>query len=252
MIRIRGVMELVMTSLLFLVLILLSSFGLRVIEGMERENRLVEAELQASQLYRESLDSRVEQVRRYRHDADGLLRALEQSIGRYPDASAPGSTVVDQEPNLGFGLGYCQLPLADAAIQSKRRLCADEGIAFTCEPDPAFAAKAAHRGISEPDLCIVLQNLLDNAYEASLEAKAAGVEPAMSLCLSVQTDGGLRITVTNKTASYKPPTLRTSKSNPQLHGVGLHVVNDIVRTHGGLFSSEFDSITRTMTVTVGL
>ena len=245
-------MELVMTSLLFLVLILLASFGLRVIEGMERENRLVEAELQASQLYRESLDSRVEQVRRYRHDADGLLRALEQSIGRDPDAFVTGSAVVDQEPNLGFGLGYCQLPLADAAIQSKRRLCADAGIAFTCELDPAFAAKAAHRGISEPDLCIVLQNLLDNAYEASLEAKAAGVEPAMSLRLNIPEKDGLRITVANHTASTEPPEFRTRKANPQLHGVGLQVVNDIARARGGSFTSDFDSATRTLTMAVQL
>lgn len=245
-------MELVMTSLLFLVLILLASFGLRVIEGMERENRLVEAELQASQLYRESLDTRVEQVRRYRHDADGLLRALEQSIGRYPDVSMADSVVVDQEPNLGFGLGYCQLPLADAAIQSKRRLCADEGIAFTHELDPAFAAEAMKRGVSESDLCIVLQNLLDNAYEASLEAKAAGVGPAMSLRLSVQEKGDLRITVTNRTASAEPPEFRTRKSNPQLHGVGLQVVGDISRTYGGSFTSDFDSATRTLTMTVRL
>ncbi|MDO4533027.1 MAG: GHKL domain-containing protein [Coriobacteriia bacterium] len=245
-------MELVMTSLLFLVLILLASFGLRVIEGMERENRLVEAELQASQLYRESLDSRVEQVRRYRHDADGLLRALEQSIGRYPDTSAPGSTVVDQEPNLGFGSGYCQLPLADAAIQSKRRLCADAGISFTHELAPDFAAVGARRGVSESDLCIVLQNLLDNAYEASLEAKAVGVEPAMSLRLSIQGKGDLRITVTNRTASAEPPEFRTRKSNPQLHGVGLQVVNDIARTHGGSFTSDFNPATQILTMAVRL
>lgn len=245
-------MELVMASLLFLVLILLASFGLRVIEDTERENRLVEAELQASQLYRESLDSRVEQVRRYRHDADGLLRALEQSIGRDPDAFVTGSAVADQEANLGFGLGYCQLPLADAAIQSKLRLCAAEGIAFTYELAPGFAAEAACRGVSEPDLCIVLQNLLDNAYEASLEAKAAGVEPAMSLCLSIQEKGDLRITVANRTASAEPPEFRTRKSSPQLHGVGLQVVNDIARTHSGSFSSDFDSATRTLTMTVQL
>lgn len=101
-------MEAVMTSLLFFVLVLCASFGLRVIESIERENRLVEAELQASQLYRESLDSRVEQVCRYRHDADGLLRALEQSIGHHADAPVTDSAAVGPEPKLGFGLGPWQ------------------------------------------------------------------------------------------------------------------------------------------------
>ena len=246
-------MEIVMASMLFFTLILLASLGLRVIEGMERENRLAEAELQASQLYRDSLDSRVEQVRRYRHDADGLLRAIEHSIGDEAGVLVGAAVSSDEdEPSLGFGFGRYQLPLAEAAVQSKRRLCSDEGIAFTCEIDPGFAVEAAGRGISEPDLCIVLQNLLDNAYEASLEAKGAGIAPAMSLRLDAREGGGLDIVAGNRTASTTAPTFRTGKANPKLHGVGLQVVNDIARSHGGNLSSDFDSTTHVLTMTVRL
>lgn len=246
-------MEIVMASMLFFALILLASLGLRVIEGMERENRLEEAELQASQLYRDSLDSRVEQVRRYRHDADGLLRAIEHSLGDESGALA-GTAVGSEEggSSLGFGMGHSQLPLAEAAVQSKRRLCSDEGIAFTYEMDPGFTAEAMARGISEPDLCIVLQNLLDNAYEASLEAKAAGIAPAMSLRLDVREGGGLDIVAGNRTVSATAPVFRTGKANPRLHGVGLQVVNDIARTHGGSLSSEFDSATHVLAMRVRL
>ena len=251
-------MEILMTSALFFVLSLLASLGLRVIEEMERTNRLAEAELQASELYRESLDSRVEQVRRYRHDADGLLRAVESMMGQDATSASKNRASANTASRLGesgsalvLDTGLPDLPLADAAIQSHRRSCADVGIAFTCEVDPAFASETTRRGVSEPDLCIVLQNLLDNAFEASLEAKEAGIEPRMTLFMDLP-DGGMRIAVGNRTVSAEPPVFRTRKDDPHLHGVGLEVVRDIARIYRGSLTPSFDSSTRTLTMTVRL
>ena len=243
-------MDILMTSALFVILLAIASIGLRVIEGMERENRLVEAELETSQLYRESLGSRAELVRRYRHDADGLLRAIEYSIDpdeRVENAETPLQLKGADGALTPLGAGSHQLPLADAAVQSKRRLCADAGIEFPCTIDPAFAEASIRKGVSEVDLCIALQNLLDNAYEESLRAKAAGAGPMMSLELACNPDG-LSITVANRTASTTPPEFRTHKAQPELHGVGLQVVRDIVREHDGNLASSFDAETHILAI----
>ena len=245
-------METLLASAIFVALLMLASLGVRIVEGLESENRLVEAELEASQLFRESLDSRAEQVRRYRHDADGLLRAIEHTLD--PDTKAargqesPGK--LDRK-EWTVSSEDCQLPLVDAAMQSKRSLCADAGIDFSCKVDPAFARASVQRGVNEVDLCVLLQNLLDNAYEESLRAIAAGVGPSMSLEL-VYRDGELRIAVSNRTVSDKLPEFRSRKARPELHGVGLQVVRDIVREHGGGLVSEFDSETRLLTITATL
>ena len=243
-------MEIVTAAALFFALLLLASFGLRVVEGMERENRLVEAELQASRLYRDSLDSRAKQVRRYRHDADGLLRAIECLLENEVNMPAPVFGSRENEANLGFGSGYCQLPLADAAIQSKRRLCAEAGITFRCEVDPGFAEEAMRRRMSEPDLCIVLQNLLDNAYEACVKVADAQLDPMMALWMKVVSDGSLHITVRNRTISSKPPNFRTHKDHREFHGVGMEVVREIAKTHGGAVAVDFNPDTRILCITV--
>ena len=244
-------METLMASALFVSLLMLASLGVRIVEGLERENRLVEAELEASQLYRESLNSRAEQVRRYRHDADGLLRSLEHSHSLELQAASGDGPVKKAVGNPTVSSGGCQLPLADATVQSKQHLCADEGIAFVCQIDPAFANASVQRGIGEVDLCILLQNLLDNAYEESLRAKTADAGPSMSLELACP-DGELRIAVANRTASAKPPEFRTRKAQSELHGVGLQVVRDIVHEHGGKLVSRFDPETGILTITATL
>lgn len=246
-------MGIVMTAALFVALLLLASLGLRAIEGIERENRLIESELETSQLYRESLAARAEQVRRYRHDADGLLRAIEYTLENDEPARVAGpvsSHAADSASDLATG--EHPFLLADAAIESKRRLCASKTISFSSEIDPEFAAAAVRCNVNEADLCIVLQNLLDNAYEASLKAQSAGVEPSIALSLESPDEKSLLISVNNRIAGSKPPDFRTHKERPELHGVGLTLVNNIAKTYRGSLTHSFDSDAQILTMTVKL
>ena len=127
-----------------LVLVLLG-VGMRIVWSVELENRMTEAEIESSRRYQAMLGDRVEQVRRYRHDADALLRAIERATG--------------------FGAG--QFPLSQSAIELQRDRCEQAGIPFIVETEDVSQALIA-RGMSDSDLCLVLQNLLDNAFEATV------------------------------------------------------------------------------------
>ena len=60
--------------------LLIAGLGVYAVERLESENEILEAEVESSRMYQEALGRRIEQVRRYRHDADGLLRAIEHAL----------------------------------------------------------------------------------------------------------------------------------------------------------------------------
>lgn len=214
-----------------LVLVLLG-VGMRIVWSVELENRMTEAEIESSRRYQAMLGDRVEQVRRYRHDADALLRAIERATG--------------------FGAG--RFPLSQSALELQRDRCEQAGIPFIVETEDVSQALIA-RGMSDSDLCLVLQNLLDNAFEATV-AMSEGVLPAeerkIVLRVAGEKLGGTTIEVQNRTAGDTLPTFRTNKDNPKFHGVGVQVVADIASKHGGELVPSFDPETRTLTMAVRL
>ncbi|MDO4401046.1 MAG: GHKL domain-containing protein [Coriobacteriia bacterium] len=245
-------MTYIVMGILFVVMLALLSLGVRAVDAMERENRLAEAEIEASRIYQQSLESRVEEVRRYRHDADSLLRAVEQAM-RDEGATMPGESA-RVSATVGASDDRMVFPLVWAAVDLHVRQCAQDGIVFDCRVDDGLAALAAARHVEEADLCIVLQNLLDNAYEENvgIPAQAGPHARFMSLHVGADTQGRLSIVVGNRTASSDPPVLRTRKERPELHGVGLKAVEDIARRHGGSMDRSFDAENRLFTVAVAL
>jgi C4-dicarboxylate-specific signal transduction histidine kinase len=220
------------TALAGFAVLMFLGIGMRVVWNVELENRMDEAEIESSRRYQEMMGDRVEQVRRYRHDADALLRAIERASE--------------------FGAG--RFPLSHAAIELQRNRCGDVGIPFRA--DIGIAAEAlVDSGISDSDLCLVLQNLLDNAYEASCATERDGApaaERAISLKIGQDTSRGVFVEVSNRTGTDELPTFETGKANPEYHGVGLQVVNDIPSKYGGAVRPAYDSATQTVTMAVEL
>lgn len=236
-------MWLLMILIMISVLVILV-LGLRFVENLESENRAVEARLHAAREYDEAFAERMKEIQRFRHDINGLLQAIEHD-----------STVRDTDGDSSLAEGgqdpdWKSDTLVDSLVKLKQSQCSSANIAFSSDVDAGWQPFVQERGIEEADVQAVVQNLLQNAYEASLEVFP---EPdrLIRFRMGIQS-GKLHVEVTNRTASSKPPTFETTKPDPEQHGIGLRVVQDIASSYGGGKSASFDPQTRLLTVCVTL
>lgn len=227
--------------------------GLRLAEDLENENRLAEAALASSRMYGQALREKAEAARRYRHDAAGLVQAIELELARADAAGKTGEACFPPKENAAAGKGasgevpaaYTGLALADAIIHLKEVRCQERGIAFACDVGRLDGAAA---GIPEGELGVLLQNLLDNAIEAAERVKDPD-ERLVELAIHAS-EGGLRIEVANRTESSTRPSFITRKANPELHGIGTRVIDDVVAAHGGSKQVDFDPSTRMLRIRI--
>lgn len=89
--------------------------------------------------------------------------------------------------------------------------------------------------------CAVLSNLLDNAIEASEKIEAPAVFVKLHMVKNY-----LSITVKNRIEPWQHESAvkrRTTKPKPQLHGLGLRIVEETVKTYNGISSYEITKST---------
>ncbi|MBQ9015137.1 MAG: GHKL domain-containing protein [Firmicutes bacterium] len=215
-----------MTLIFIIALLYVMAAGFRFINALEEENRMLRTALEVSRVYSRTLAGRTEEIRRFRHDAAGLLQAME---------AGPGSAR-KQDP-------LQDMPLLSSILELKARRCEEAGIRSRFDlqiTDPKHLPP-------EEDLCLVLQNLLDNAIEASLCIEKTE-ERQVNLQMN-QTGGMLTVTISNRMDGRQPVTFRTRKEGPG-HGLGLRIVDDILRRRGGSRTVHFDRQERLVTMHV--
>lgn len=215
----------------------------RLAERIEEENHMLEAGLKTMRIYNESLQKKINDIRKFRHDAIGLLQAIDMYGVDYKE------TMPDREA-YGYNSGHIvkkTMPLLEAIVELKRRQCAEEGIDFIC-PDRFPDMPEGMMLPDETDLCLLMQNLLDNAYEANLRITEKS-RRMMSLdigSITADSETGsksaskLVITVTNRVDSQEKLSFLTRKSKPELHGIGLRIVDDILKKYNGRRTVSID------------
>ena len=261
-------MEWALMLAVFCALLAILALGLKAVDDAERENRLMEMQLHSEQMYREALEARIMEMRRFRHDVDGLLRAIELSGGASVKSSAPtgGMMLVDDASLVDdafAGNGFDgdnppvlpkslreAFPLVAAIIELKCIQCAEEDVVFDAVVADDFASTAVAAGVREQDVCASVQNLLQNAYDESLRIKTAD-QRSMSLCMNRHGDKAA-IRVTNCTESEEPPTFRTKKADGESHGVGLFLVNRAAAKYDSEPQVSFDGHAKLLTIDVEL
>lgn len=84
--------------------------------------------------------------------------------------------------------------------------------------------------------CAVLSNLLDNAIEASEKIQTPSIYVKLHMVKNY-----LSITIKNRIEPWQYESAmnhKTTKTNPNLHGIGLRIVEETVKTYNGISSYE--------------
>lgn len=89
-------------------------------------------------------------------------------------------------------------------------------------------------GMDDLDLCLIFLNLLDNAIEAEKNIEVPIIKlnifrNAGYICFKIEN-------IVDKDVLAVNPTLKTTKNNNRIHGIGLRSVREIIDNHDGIFN----------------
>lgn len=134
---------------------------------------------------------------------------------------------------------YCQNNLLQAILEGKRLRAEQEHIQVSYEillPEKI--------SINTTDLSSIFFNLLDNAIEAC--SASGNPDPEIRLSANIS-NGFLTVYMHNTKNPMQTFTHKTTKSEPEAHGYGLSIIEDICQKYNGSYqwidhNNTFDSI----------
>ena len=141
---------------------------------------------------------------------------------------------------------YSNHKLINAIINRYAKVFADNGITFNCDiRDIDFSF------ISDNDLTAILDNILENALEASQNSKERSIE----LLVFPTNVNYIAINLNNSCAVA--PTMRngklvTTKKESTVHGYGIKSIKRIVNNYDGNISFDYDAIEKVFCVKIVL
>lgn len=123
-------------------------------------------------------------------------------------------------------------PCINAIVASKQKIIRDQNIQFT-----HLISLPKGMDIDSMDIAVIVGNILDNAIEACQKVE----NKRMIHIIVRQYQSYLCIKVENSSrAELLNKDLKTTKENPDAHGVGLETICSIVKKYGGDFLAEQD------------
>lgn len=196
---------------------------------VRRLNVLVKQEedyIQCQLAYLEQYRNENQNIRALRHDLRGhlqMLRSLQESNQRRKTEQYLDS--LQAETDRIRELEFTGNQAADIVLAGQRRRAQKMGISFVCEGTFPWLEE-----LKPMEVCSLLSNLLDNAYEASL----VEAEPDISVRGGAQ-EHFWTLVVSNR--AEKERIIRNNRlpsAKGGYHGMGLGIVQQIVERYGGI------------------
>ena len=197
--------------------------------------------------YYDGLADKMQQIREYRHDINNLLEVTE-SLLRSRTTSEDGRILLEEikEKNAAAKMPvFCGNPTVNAVLYHKQCSAKELGVDFrvnmsVCEDFP----------FERTDICSVFANLLDNAIR-----EAAGSGDGFTEVSASRSMGLLRIEIRNSTSKELDSgkgKVFSDKSEPEKHGYGLEIVENIAAKYDGKFLLTAESGVARASVTLPL
>ncbi len=197
-------------------------------QTLEQEHQL--ADMRA--LYYQGLQREQEQVRRLRHDLRNHLTALSGLLEQGAYDRAEGYIRRLQAASGPSGAGrFTDNDTVNIVLSAKLRDMEDAGL--TADLAVALPKELP---FTDPDLCALFGNALDNAIEAARQAKNKRIQ------LRARAEKGmlmLRVVNAYAGAREKAPDglFGTTKSDRRAHGFGLRGMQEIAARYGGVLQA---------------
>ena len=216
-------------ALLFLMLFFNAIFLLMAISinrnvRLQQENQLLSMQQQRY----ESLKSAIEEARQARHDLRHQLNQISAlaEAGDLNNLKAYLAKTVSRIPDLD--MNFCENRAADSVVGYYCALAKREGVPFCAKLDLPQVLP-----VDEIDLCLVLSNLLENAFEASLRAAPARRRIELTAYLHGNSLALIQVENTyDGVIREKGGVFQSSKRKGD--GVGLQSVRHIAEKSGGV------------------
>lgn len=132
-----------------------------------QSQQTLETQLAAQKQYEKTLLENEEWIRRIRHDIQGHLRLLSNllSEGKFDEASQYLAEVIQYNNSTQKQI-YCPNPYLNAVLTDYAARFAQENANFNCR------IQIGNQPLPAVELCLILNNALENALEASLRLPA--------------------------------------------------------------------------------
>ena len=190
------------------------------------EKHLMEQRQELTMVSYENLRRQHEEVMMLRHDMFRHFRTL-HDMGGDERRTAYLSELIGQNQNIRPVVESGN-EMLDIILNGKLSAAVDAGIRVEV---PRVAAPAQLR-LSDPDLCTLVMNIVDNAISAATKSKAPSVN------LNIYEKAGYLVFLCEN--SFDPQTAERSakKETVPKHGLGLKIIRNIVDKYEGMIREE--------------
>lgn len=220
--------------LLGLALSLCAIVLLLIYANMQEKKAAAEEELKETRHRMELEKSHYEAVKQRREELDGIRRDFNKKLEAIAGLVCLGEKDKAREEISALAgeiaqtreKTYCAIPVINAVLTQKEKVCAQAGIRFEAELDIP-----AQLSVEPMHLCSILSNLMDNAVAACKQLE--DVHPVIRLSSKVDGDY-LFIKAANP--SNEPP------QNPLPgRGYGTRILTELAGRYGGNYHSKYSA-----------
>lgn len=143
-------------------------------------------------------------------------------------------------------IDYCNNSVVNLITHRYYEICKKHGINFTININNAKVDF-----IKDHDITALLDNLLENAVEATLQSN----DKFIDFSIVTRNSNFILIKVSNSCAkkpNYINGVLITSKSSTDIHGIGTRSIKRIVSKYNGNLETDYDNESKTFTSIIGI
>lgn len=220
----------VMSIALLFLMFMFNAIFLLMANSLNRNARLQQENqfLSMQQQRYESLKAAIEEARQARHDMRHQLNQISAlaEAGELDNLKAYLAKTVSRIPDLD--MNFCENRAADSVVGYYCALAKREGVPFCAKLDLPQVLP-----VDEIDLCLVLSNLLENAFEASLRTAPARRRIKLTAYLHGNSLALIQVENTyDGVIREKGGVFQSSKRKGD--GIGLQSVRHIAEKSGGV------------------